>query len=127
MNHDDEFQRVREAFEKVKLDINLIRESVLANYKEDQLRDRTLRALKKEVEDLKKELKAYQKQAVSKASNGNSKAVRKAIYAHIKTGKVHYSECPYIRKSSQEDLKKYSTLKAALKDGYVRCSCIFNN
>ncbi len=98
---------------------NYIRE-ILKAQKEDRI----------EIEKLKRYIIANKNKIENNEtyikSNMINKNDNRKILANINSGKVHYSNCPYLKNTKVENLKEYSDVKSALKDGYKKCQCIFN-
>lgn len=99
------------------------------------------RELGKEVTSLRRSMERVERQmekqqGKSAASSRKERSVEASvsvprdqilIVGNRESGKVHYSTCPYALKTKPENFVKFENLKEALKDGYHRCSCIFNN
>jgi hypothetical protein len=116
MTNEQEFNKIRDAFEKVKKDVFFLTQKVnrLENSKND-----SENKLIKEIELLK--LKMYT------LENGHSSNEEiHYVIGNSDSKKVHMSNCPYAHKISKDHIQRFDTLKDALKQGYDTCSCTHN-
>lgn len=101
-----ELYKVRVAFDRVKSDILHLYEKI--------------KLLEVENNNLKKEL--ARKQVASKPRTSSKKD--EVFIGHKKSKKVHDSDCPYGKNITSDNRVIFSTLNEALKQRYVRCSCL---
>ena len=91
-----------------------------------------LTSVRRSVEKLERQLERQQKPQAQKKDRASEASVQVPrdqilIVGNKESAKVHYSTCPYAQKTKPENFVKFENLKEALRDGYHRCSCIFNN
>lgn len=169
-DYDFEIKKIKEAFDRVKDDMDSILAKVSLHERNDEHLEESILKLDKEIGKLAEKHDKFESKAkienvldklkmlsenqkmqekeitklkkiIEKNSNvisTNSEKILKntvssvnndvkRILVNKRSMKVHYSNCPYVRNTRLENLEEYKELKQALKDGYVRCQCIFNH
>ena len=58
-------------------------------------------------------------------SNSNEKVPLKLI-GNLLSGKIHIPTCPYAKKIAIQNREEYDDIKLALRNKYIKCSCINN-
>lgn len=48
------------------------------------------------------------------------------LIGNLLSGKIHVSSCPYAKKIAIQNREEYEDIKLALRNKYVKCSCITN-
>jgi predicted transcriptional regulator len=89
------------------------------------MQEKEIQKLKKIIEKNSSTISTNSQKILKNTVSSQNEAKR--ILVNKKSMKVHYSNCPYIKNTKLENLEEYKELKQALKDGYVRCQCIFNH
>ncbi len=121
-----EFDRIREAFRRFKLDINLIKKEI-EDLKSSKNLDKNLYNKEfKEIEKLREEIKFLKKVIYSMQTKEEviMDSEKEEIIGNKITLKFHYSSCPFTKRISPENMIIFSTLEDARKKGYSSCSCI---
>lgn len=113
-----EFNKISSAFERVKEDVIVLKREVLHVKNENK----SVREKLSRVSNRKPKIKTITKTIIKRIGK-----IKHKIVGNSKTKKVHYSVCAHAKKLNEKSAVKFKTIKDALKQGYNRCSCIFNN
>ncbi len=153
MSFDKEIAKIRKAFSRVKFNIDQIGNGLLDNKKDLTTVEKKIEAVARELAEMREKVDKIEKSSkiglildklkvltenqklqdkeIAKLKGLDKKKIvspsKHKILGNKKTGKVHYSNCPYAARVRIENLEEFETVKDALKAGYSRCQCIFNN
>ncbi len=116
MTNIQEFNKIKDAFEKVKKDVFFLTQKVnrLENAKVE-----TENRLIREIEVLKIKVYTIENQKILHQEEHT-------ILGNSDSKKLHLSNCPYAHKISKENLVRFESMKDALREGYDACSCTHN-
>lgn len=129
----EELYKIKDAFGRVKRDIQELRRSVLLLQKEKAEKS-TETFLLEEIGQLKARLREVEQKAANPevrevivGEYGNAEDY--IIVGHKESKKVHIGSCPYSKKITEENrvvfgMENTDAEEQALKQGYKRCMCL---
>ncbi len=119
MNTKDEFRRISRAFQRVREDMQFLKENVAYLRQAERDKDNKIALLEKELQILR------YNNSKDKTTGIVKEAVEDTFFiGNIDSQKVHVSNCPYAKKIAKDNRVIFNTVKSALEENYVRCSCM---
>ena len=118
MERNNEIRKIKEAFGKVKIDIDFVNDRVntLNNTKTNKTE---LQYIYNEIEKIKSIIIS---QNIEKSNKKDCHTLD--ILGNLDSKKVHLSNCPFARKITEEHKIVFNDINEAINHKYSRCSCI---